>query len=298
MCAGVAHLHAHDVHAARDLAADVLDLLPPNDHELPARRRSDDPADRLCRGAAGAVPKDARRGYDVRDVIGDVVDDRDFLEFHEPFAPTIVVGLARVDGRAVGIVANQPAVLAGAIDVESSQKAAGFVRFCDAFNLPLVTFVDTPGFLPGRDQEWRGMIRHGAQLVFAYAEATVPRFCVILRKAYGGAYIVMDAKSMGNDLCLAWPSAEIAVMGAAGAIEILHRRTLADVPADERDERRERLLADYEATFLTPRLALEHGLVDEVVDPARTRAVLAGALAAWAAKRETLRRRRHANSPL
>lgn len=296
--AATVHLAATDLEQARDLAADLLEFLPANNADVPPRRATADPRDRACRIAATTVPRLARLGYDVRDVVRDVVDDGDLLELHRAFAPTMVVGLASVDGFSVGVVANQPASLAGAIDIAASQKAARFVRFCDAFNVPLLTFVDTPGFLPGRDQEWRGMIRHGAQLAFAYAEATVPRCSILLRKAYGGAYIVMDAKSMGNDLCVAWPGAEIAVMGAAGAVEVLHGRALATEDPCRRDELRERLLADYEATYLTPRLALEYGLVDEVIDPERTRVVLADALAAWAAKRERVPRRRHANTPL
>ena len=296
--AGVAHLHVIDLANALDLAADLLGLLPPNTQELPTRRTTADPAERACLRAAAAVPREARFAYDVRDVIRDVIDDCDLIELHARFAPTVVVGLARIDGHSIGVIANQPSVLAGALDIESSQKAARFVRFCDAFNVPLITFVDTPGFRPGRDQEWLGMIRHGAQLAFAYAQATVPRVCVILRKAYGGAYIVMDAKSMGNDLCVAWPGAEIAVMGAAGAVGVLHRRTLDALAPTDRAAMRDQLMADYDATFLTPRLALERGYVDEVIEPGATRSLLAGALAAYATKRERLPRRRHANTPL
>jgi acetyl-CoA carboxylase carboxyltransferase component len=210
-----------------------------------------------------------------------------------------VTGLARVGGMPVGVLANQPNQLAGALDIEGSQKGGRFVRFCDGFNLPIITLVDTPGFRPGRDQEWRGMIRHGAKLAFAYAEATVPRVCIVLRKAYGGAYIVMDCKSMGNDCALAWPTAEIAVMGAKGAVEILNRRELAAVPeGDEREARRAGLEADYEAVHLSPATALARGYVDDVIDPADTRLAVAGALAALSAKRERLRPRRHDNIPL
>jgi propionyl-CoA carboxylase beta chain len=210
-----------------------------------------------------------------------------------------VTGLGRVAGIPVGVVANQPSQLAGALDIEGSEKGARFVRFCDAFGLPLVTLVDTPGFRPGRDQEWRGMIRHGAKLAFAYAEATVPRVCVVLRKAYGGAYIVMDCKSMGNDCALAWPTAQIAVMGARGAVEILHRRALNGATNDgEREERRHQLEADYEGVHLSPAAALERGYVDEIIDPADTRSAVASALTSLAAKRERLRPRRHDNIPL
>jgi propionyl-CoA carboxylase beta chain len=235
----------------------------------------------------------------VRRVIADVVDDREFLELRPRFGTSVVTGLARVAGSPVGLLANQPSQLAGALDIEGSQKGARFIRFCDAFNLPIVTLVDTPGFRPGRDQEWRGMIRHGAKLAFAYAEATVPRVCVVLRKAYGGAFIVMDCKSMGNDCALAWPSAEIAVMGAKGAVEILHRRELNGATSDgDREARRRQFEADYEAVHLSPAAALERGYIDEIIDPAGTRGAVAGALVALAAKRERLRPRRHDNIPL
>jgi acetyl-CoA carboxylase carboxyltransferase component len=258
-----------------------------------------DPPDRACQRAATAVPGDGRTSYDVRTVIGDLADDGSLLELRARFGTSIVTGLARVGGMPVGVVANQPGQLAGALDIEASQKAARFVRWCDAFNLPLVTLVDTPGFRPGRDQEWRGMIRHGAKLAFAYAEATVPRVCVVLRKAYGGAYIVMDCKSMGNDCALAWPTAEVAVMGAKSAVEILHRRELLAVDDDhEREVHRRKLEAEYEAIHLSPTVAAERGYIDAVIEPADTRRAVAGALAALAAKREQLPRRRHENIPL
>jgi len=296
---GVADLVVDDVDEAFDLVADLLDHLPPNNHETPPPVAASDPANRPTRGAADAVPGDGRASYDVRRVITDVVDDREFLELRARFGTSVVTGLGRVAGLPVGVLANQPSQLAGALDIEGSQKGARFIRFCDAFNLPIVTLVDTPGFRPGRDQEWRGMIRHGAKLAFAYAEATVPRVCVVLRKAYGGAFIVMDCKSMGNDCALAWPSAQIAVMGAKGAVEILHRRALNGATSDgEREQRRRQLEADYEALHLSPTAALERGFVDEIIDPADTRGAVAGALVALAAKRERLRPRRHDNIPL
>jgi propionyl-CoA carboxylase beta chain len=296
---GVADLVVDDVDEALDLVADLLDHLPPNNHEAPPAVIAGDPADRPTRDAAGAVPGDGRASYDVRRVIADVVDDREFLELRPRFGTSVVTGLARVAGSPVGLLANQPSQLAGALDIEGSQKGARFIRFCDAFNLPIVTLVDTPGFRPGRDQEWRGMIRHGAKLAFAYAEATVPRVCVVLRKAYGGAFIVMDCKSMGNDCALAWPSAEIAVMGAKGAVEILHRRELNGATSDgDREARRRQFEADYEAVHLSPAAALERGYIDEIIDPAGTRGAVAGALVALAAKRERLRPRRHDNIPL
>jgi acetyl-CoA carboxylase carboxyltransferase component len=229
----------------------------------------------------------------VRRVIEGIVDADSLLELRARFAPNIVTGLARIDGAPVGVVANQPNQLAGTLDIAASQKAARFVQWCDGLNVPLLTLVDTPGFHPGKDIEWRGMIRHGAELAHAYAAATVPRVCVILRKAFGGAYIVMDSRSMGSDLCLAWPTAEVAVMGAAGAVSILNRRDLAADP-----DRRAELEADYELRHLSPALAAERGYVDEVIAPESTRALVAEAFAALAAKRERLPRRRHANGPL
>ncbi len=296
---GIADLVATDIDGALGLVGDLLDHLPPNCHEPPPSEVPLDPPDRPCDRAARAVPPDGRASYDVRWVIEDIADDGAFLELQARFGMSIVVGFARVAGMPVGVVANQPSQLAGAIDIQGSQKGARFVRLCDAFNVPLVTLVDTPGFRPGRDQEWRGMIRHGAKLAFAYAEATVPRVGVVLRKAYGGAFIVMDCKSMGNDCALAWPSAEVAVMGAKGAVEILHRRELASLEDDEkRAKRRLELEAEYEAVHLSPAIAAERGYIDEVIDPIHTRLAVAGALAALAAKRERLRPRRHENIPL
>lgn len=296
---GVAALVADDLAGALVLTGDVLAHLPPNNGEHPTAEPNGDPVDRPTTAAAGTVPADDRRSYDVRAVIRDVVDRGELLELRAEFAPSIVTGLAHLGGVSVGIVANQPGRLAGALDIEASQKAARFVRWCDAFGVALVTLVDTPGFRPGKDQEWRGMIRHGAQLAFAYAEATVPRVCVLLRKAYGGAFIVMDCKAMGNDACFAWPGAEVAVMGAAGAVEILNRRELAAAAdAGERALLRKRLEAAYEERFLTPTLAARRGYVDAVIEPTATRAVVAKALAALASKRERLPARRHANTPL
>jgi acetyl-CoA carboxylase carboxyltransferase component len=219
-----------------------------------------------------------------------VVDDGELLELRAGWAPNLVTAFATIDGRPVGIVANQPVSIAGTLDIPASQKGARFVAFCDAFGLPLLTLIDTPGFYPGKDLEWRGMIRHGAQLAFAYARATVPRVAVVLRKAYGGAYIVMDCRAMGSDLYLAWPSAEIAVMGAKGAVEVLHRR--------ETPERRAELEAEYDRRFLNPYVAADRGAVDAVIDPAETRREVAAALEMLASKREVLVARKHDNSPL
>ena len=226
----------------------------------------------------------------MRRVAAALADDGDVTELWTRWSPQLVTALGRIGARTVGFVANQPQALAGTLDIAASQKGARFVRFCDSFNLPLVTLVDTPGFLPGKDLEWRGMIRHGAELAFAYAEATVPRVCVILRKAYGGAYIVMDSRGLGNDLCFAWPCAEIAVMGAEGAVQILHRRA----GADEQETLRE----EYADRFLTPWEASERGFVDAVIDPDDTREVVADALRTLETARELLPGRKHTVGPL
>ena len=267
-------------------AAHLLAFLPDNCLAEPPQWTTKDPADRPTVAAAAAVPAEATASYDVRAVVADVVDEGEVVELHPRFAQNLVTAFATIDGHPVGVLANQPQTRAGTLDIEASQKGARFVQLCDAFNLPLVTFVDTPGFQPGKDIEWRGMIRHGAQLVHAYAAATVPRVCVVLRKAYGGAYIVMDSKGLGGDHCLAWPQAEMAVMGAGGAVQILHRR------------RDPQLEAEYAAAYCTPRVAAERGFVDEVIDPTATRAAVASALAALRRKRERHPTRRHANTPL
>jgi acetyl-CoA carboxylase carboxyltransferase component len=295
---GVADAVADDVSEALTAVGDILSFLPSNSIEAPPRELTVDPPDRRCTRAASAVPASERESYDVRDVIADLLDDRWFVEMRERFGASLVVGFGRIAGLPVGIVANQPSQLAGALDIESSIKGARFVRWCDSFNVPLLTLVDTPGFRPGRDQEWRGIVRHGAKLAFAYAEATVPRVCVVLRKAYGGAYIVMDCKAMGNDCALAWPQAEIAVMGAKGAVEIIHRRALLTADDAERETLRARLEAEYVTEHLSPRVAAERGFVDEVIDPAGTRLAVAEALLALTTKRERPVRRRHDNIPL
>jgi acetyl-CoA carboxylase carboxyltransferase component len=296
---GAATLVVDDEDAVVWALADLLSYLPSNNLEAPPMRPAHDPVDRLCTTAADLVPATPTAAYDVRRVVADVVDRDSLLELHPSFARNLVIGLARLDGRPVGVVANQPQQLAGTLDITASQKGARFVQWCDSFNLPLVTFVDTPGYQPGKDLEWRGIIRHGAQLVHAYAAATVPRLGVVLRKAYGGAYIVMDCKTLGNDYCCAWPGAEIAVMGAPGAVAILDGKRLAAV-ADEGERARARadLEDDYERRHCTPHAAVERGFVDEVIDPRDTRRVLCGALRALANKREHLPRRRHANGPL
>ncbi len=287
---GVAALVVPDTAAAIDALFDILAYLPSVIDEEPPRWWTDDPIDRPTPEAGECIPASPTGGYDVRDVARSIVDDGDLLELRAHWAPNLVTALATVGGRPVGIVANQPVSIAGTLDIPASQKGARFVSFCDAFGLPLLTLVDTPGFYPGKDLEWRGMIRHGAQLAFAYARASVPRVAVVLRKAYGGAYIVMDCRTMGCDLYLAWPSAEIAVMGARGAVEVLHRR--------ESPERRAELQAAYEERFLNPYVAADRGFVDAVIDPADTRREVAAAFDLLATKRETLASRKHDNSPL
>jgi len=293
---GIASLLATDPAHARDLVARLLDHLPPNHLADPPRVRSADPAARPCSEAAAVVPARSEAAYDVRAVVADILDDGDLLELEPDHAPNLVVGYGRLGGRPVGVVANQPAHRAGTIDIDASRKGARFVQTCDAFNVPLVTFVDTPGFEPGADLEWRGMIRHGSQLAHTYAEATVPRLCVVLRKAYGGAYIVMDSRRLGNDFCIAWPSAEIAVMGARGAVEILHRRRLAELAdAEARAVEQAALESDYTLRFATPDEAAARGYVDAVVEPDTTRSVLVTALDRLATRREPVRSRRHSN---
>ncbi len=287
---GVASLLAADEADALDLVRSVLDYLPDHVDDLPPLIESDDPVDRATPEAGDLIPSHPTGSYDVRDVIAEVVDDGEFLELRANWAPNLVTGFAAIGGRPIGIVANQTQALAGSIDIPASHKGARFVSLCDSFNVGLLTLVDTSGFLPGKDLEWRGMIRHGAQLAFTYARATVPRVGLILRKSYGGAYIVMDSRYMGNDLMLAWPSAEVAVMGAKGAVEILHRG------AD--DEQRAALEAEYEATHLTPYPTAERGSISAVIEPADTRSELAAAFAMLSTKRERLRERRHDNLPL
>ncbi len=288
--AGLAALPAPDIDAAYELVDELLGVLPANNEEPPPLANTLDPVDRPVPDAADILPETATGAYDVRDVIGEVVDDGWFLELRAGFATNLITGFATIGDMSVGIVANQPMSIAGTLDIPSSQKGARFVAFCDAFNIPLVTFVDTSGFYPGKDLEWRGMIRYGAQLAFAYARATVPRINVTLRKSYGGAYIVMDSKNMGNDLAYAWPTAEIAVMGAKGAIEILHRE------ADEAE--RAELERSYEERLLNPFVAAQRGTVDAVISPEDTRRHLAAGLRLLSSKREVLPRRKHDNTPL
>jgi acetyl-CoA carboxylase carboxyltransferase component len=286
---GAASLVVADREAGLEAAEQLLAYLPDSVDSEPLRWPTDDPADRETPEAGALMPTTSTGSYDVRSVMKAIVDDGEILELRARWASNIVTALATIDGRPVGIVANQPIALAGTLDIPASQKAARFVDFCDAFNLPIITLVDTPGFYPGKDLEWRGMIRHGAQLVFAYGRATVPRVCIILRKSYGGAYIVMDSKKMGNDLCLAWPWAELAVMGAGQAAAILQRRATPEEKAA--------FEADYADRLLNPYVAAERGYVDGVIEPSATRAEIAHALMILADKREHLVTRKHDNMP-
>ncbi|MGI9648764.1 MAG: acyl-CoA carboxylase subunit beta [Acidimicrobiia bacterium] len=293
---GVTHFVAPDDRSAMEEIRYILSFLPANNLEAPPHFTPTDKADRMDEELTTIIPDSSNQPYDMHHLIELVVDDAEFYEVHEHYAQNIVVGLARLDGHAVGIVGNQPSALAGTLDINASVKASRFVRFCDAFNIPIVTFVDVPGFLPGIDQEHGGIIRHGAKLLYAYAEATVPKITVITRKAYGGAYVVMNSRSLRADLVYAWPSAEIAVMGAQGAVNIIHRRDLAG--AAEPDEERERLIDEYETAFNNPYLAAEHGLVDEVILPRETRPRLIRALEMLRSKRETPPPKKHGNIPL
>ncbi|MER5536251.1 acyl-CoA carboxylase subunit beta [Streptomyces mirabilis] len=292
---GVAHFVHDDEESCLAEVRYLLSLLPSNNRELPPRHVSGDPGDRSGDVLLDLVPHDGNRSYDMRGVVEELVDDGDYVEVHAGWAPNIVCALARIDGHTVGIVANQPAAMAGVLDIKASEKAARFVQFCDSFNIPLVTLVDVPGFLPGVDQEHEGIIRRGAKLLYAYCNATVPRVSVVLRKAYGGAYIVMDSRSIGADIALAWPTNEIAVMGAEGAANVVFRREIA--AADDPDAMRQEKIDQYKEELVHPYYAAERGLVDDVIDPRETRAVLARSLAMLAAKHAELPRRKHGNPP-
>ncbi|HUQ40345.1 MAG TPA: acyl-CoA carboxylase subunit beta [Acidimicrobiales bacterium] len=293
---GVATFVSADEQSCLDEVKYLLSFLPLNNLEEPPSVETTDDPERRCPELDELMPASARAPYDMKKVITSVVDDGDFFEYASLWAQNIVCGFARVDGHVVGIVGNQPMFLAGVLDIDSSEKGARFVRTCDAFNIPLVTFVDVPGFMPGTDQEYGGIIRHGAKLLYAYCEATVPRVQIITRKAYGGAYVVMNSKSIGADLAYAWPSAELAVMGPDGAVDIVYRRELA--AADDRATRRAELIEEYTERYANPYIAAERGYIDDVIDPADTRAVLVRSLDILRGKREELPKRKHGNVPL
>ena len=289
---GVAHFLAHDDADCCVRIRELLRYLPQNNVDPVPPVASADPWDREDGSLDGLVPAESNMPYDMKDVIRRVVDDGEFLEVHEHYAQNIVVGFARMEGRSVGIVGNNPAVLAGCLDINSSLKGARFVRFCDAFGIPILTFEDVPGFLPGTEQEWGGIIKHGAKLLYAYAEATVPKVTVITRKAYGGAYCVMGSKHLRTDVNFAWPTAEIAVMGAEGAVNILYRREIADETA------RAAKIAEYKERFANPFVAAERGFVDDVIEPRTTRRRVIRALRMLENKVDTMPKKKHGNIPL
>ncbi|HVL63863.1 MAG TPA: acyl-CoA carboxylase subunit beta [Actinomycetota bacterium] len=293
---GVAHVVAATDEDCLEQIRYLLSFIPSNNFESPPYfPPTDDPA-RACDDLIDLMPDSPNKPYDMHQVIGSVFDDGEFFEVHADWAQNILCGFARLAGHPVGIVANQPQVLAGTLDIASSTKGARFVRFCDAFNIPIVAFVDVPGFLPGTEQEYGGIIRHGAKLLYAFSEATVPRMTVITRKAYGGAYVVMNSKHIRADVSFAWPTAEIAVMGASGAVNIIHRKDIA--AADDSDARRAELIADYTEKFSNPYVAAERGYVDDVIHPAETRRRLIKTLEMLRSKRETIPQRKHGNIPL
>jgi propionyl-CoA carboxylase beta chain len=291
---GVGHFLAHDDAECLRMIRELVSYLPQNNRDDPPRVEASDPVDRMDAELDRLVPEESNQPYDIKDVIRRVVDGSSFFEVHEHFAQNLVIGFARMDGRPVGVVANQPAYLAGCLDINSSVKGARFVRFCDAFNIPILTFEDVPGFLPGTGQEFGGIIRHGAKLLFAYAEATVPKITVITRKAYGGAYCVMGSKHIRTDINFAWPTAEIAVMGAEGAVNIVYRRELAESGDDLRREK----AAEFRERFANPFIAAERGFIDDVIEPHETRPRVIRALRMLENKVDTMPRKKHGNIPL
>jgi acetyl-CoA carboxylase carboxyltransferase component len=293
---GVAHFAAPDEETCLSDVRYLLSFLPENNLETAPYYEPADSPERMDEELATLVPDSPQRPYDIRRAVELVVDDGEFYEVQEGWAQNLVVGFARLDGHAIGVVGNQPMVLAGTLDIDASVKGARFVRFCDAFNIPLLTFVDVPGFLPGTDQEWGGIIRHGAKLLYAFSEATVPKMTVITRKAYGGAYDVMCSKHIGADVNVAWPTGEIAVMGAPAAVSIIFRRQIAE--AEDPDAKREELIASYEEQFNNPMVAAEMGYIDDVIDPRETRPYLIKALLMVATKRPERSPRKHGNIPL
>ncbi len=293
---GVAHLTAPDEHACLDTVRELLSYLPSNNAENAPFVATDDPPDRESPTLETVIPENPNKPYDIKTIIEEVADDGVFFEIQPAYAMNMVIGFARLGGRSVGIVANQPMILAGCLDICASVKAARFVRFCDAFNIPLVTLVDVPGFLPGTDQEWNGIIKHGAKLLYAFAEATVPKVTLITRKAYGGAYDVMASKHIRADINFAYPSAEIAVMGSAGAVNIIHRQTLAQ--AEDPEARRAELVAEYQDTFANPFRAAELGYIDAIISPRETRTRLIRSLKMLENKVDRNPPKKHGNIPL
>jgi propionyl-CoA carboxylase beta chain len=293
---GVAHFAADDEEQCLEDARYLMSFLPQNNLETPPRVEPADDPERMDVELDSIVPDSPNKPYDMRDVVARIVDDGEFLEVHEHFAKNLIVGFSRLNGRAIGVVGNQPAQLAGVLDINASEKGARFVRTCDAFNIPIITFTDVPGFLPGTSQEWGGIIRHGAKLLYAFTEATVPKLTVVTRKAYGGAYDVMNSKHMLADFNFAWPQAEVAVMGPEGAVNIIHRRDISKSPTPE--DRRQKLISDYNARFANPYSAAERGYIDDVIVPHETRPKLIKALETLQTKRVQGPKRKHGNIPL
>ncbi|MEE8519664.1 MAG: acyl-CoA carboxylase subunit beta [Dehalococcoidia bacterium] len=293
---GVSHFTLQSEEECMDTIRQLLSYLPQNNLDDPPTSDQEDDPDRTEEALRTIVPDDSARAYDMLQVIEHVVDDGEFLNVQRDFAPNIIIGFSRLGGRSVGVVAQQPAYLAGVIDIHASVKAARFVRFCDAFNIPIITFVDVPGYMPGKEQEHQGIIRHGAKLLYAYAEATVPKLTVVTRKAYGGAYVVMGSKHLRADINFAWPTAEIAVMGPDAAVNIIHRHKIAE--AEDPEALRNELIDEYRKTLATPYQAAERGYIDDVIDPAETRPKLIRALDSLQNKRDTLPPKKHGNIPL
>ena len=293
---GVAHFKAENDVACLEGIRELMTFVPQNNRAEPPKIETDDPPDRRSERLQELIPESPNKPYDMHEVITEIVDDGHFMEVHRDYAGNILVGFARLNGQSIGIVANQPDVLAGVLDIDSSIKGARFVRFCDAFNIPIVTFVDVPGFLPGTDQEWRGIIKHGAKLLYAFAEATVPKVTVITRKAYGGAYDVMSSKHIRGDFNYAWPTAEIAVMGPKGAVEIIYRKEIEG--ADNPEAREEELIQEYRERFANPYIAAERGYLDDIINPADTRLTLINSLEMLASKRDSNPWKKHGNIPL
>jgi propionyl-CoA carboxylase beta chain len=295
---GIACQIAEDEEEAMFMAADLLSFFPDHNMAMAPELPSGDPNDRLIPELATIVPDNPNRPYDMVKIIELISDDGDFLELFESYADNIIVGLARMDGMSVGIIANQPKVLAGCLDIDASRKAARFIRTCDAFNIPLVTLEDVPGFLPGVVQEWGGIIRHGAKLLYAYAEATVPKLTMVTRKAYGGAYLAMSCKHLQSDYNIAWPTAELAVMGAEGAVNIIHRREINAASDEERESVRAELVAEYKRKFGDPYVAARNGWLDDVIEPEESRLRLCRALRMYRSKKEHVPSKKHGNIPL
>jgi acetyl-CoA carboxylase carboxyltransferase component len=293
---GVAQFASEDEDQCLEDARYLFSFLPSNNLEMPPRVQPTDDPHRMDEELDHVVPDNPNKPYDMRDVVRYIVDDGEFFEVHEHFATNIICGFSRLNGHAIGIVGNQPKSMAGVLDIDASEKAARFVRTCDAFNIPLLTFCDVPGFLPGTNQEWGGIIRRGAKLLYAFAEATVPKITVITRKAYGGAYVVMNSKHLGADFNFAWPTSEVAVMGPEGAVNIIYRRDISSSPTPE--QRRQKLMNDYKARFANPYTASERGYIDDVIIPHETRPKLIDALETLLTKREPVPKRKHGNIPL